>query len=179
MSNIDRIRIQHILVSFDTTPVQAKRSKENAQILATELLGRAKIEDDFTALVREFSDDPIREDEPAPGVYNLLNNGIAGENFQKFVDSLNAEAEAKHKELDSQIKEGELSEDEANKTMQEFVDGLREQGDAKQATIEHPRAAMVPAFGDVGFSLEINEVGVAEYHEDNSPFGWHIIKRLA
>jgi hypothetical protein len=37
----------------------------------------------------------------------------------------------------------------------------------------------VPAFGDVGFSLDVDGIGVAEYDEASSPFGWHIIKRLA
>jgi hypothetical protein len=37
---------------------------------------------------------------------------------------------------------------------------------------------MVPAFGDVGFSLEVGEIGMAPYDERKSPFGWHIIKRI-
>lgn len=40
------------------------------------------------------------------------------------------------------------------------------------------RTGMVPAFGDVGWRLKVGEVGVAAYHGTNSPFGWHIIKRL-
>jgi parvulin-like peptidyl-prolyl isomerase len=40
------------------------------------------------------------------------------------------------------------------------------------------RTDMVPAFGDVAFSLEVGEVGMAEYSAAASPFGWHIIKRL-
>jgi parvulin-like peptidyl-prolyl isomerase len=179
MSEIERIKIQHILVSFDATPVQAKRTKEDAQALAGEVLERAIGGADFTELVREHSDDPIQDDDPTPGVYRLLNNGIEGENFQEFVDSLNAEAEVKHLEIDNQIKEGEITEEEANNAMQAFVDDLRARGDAKQESIEHPRAAMVPAFGDVGFSLDVDGIGVAEYDEASSPFGWHIIKRLA
>lgn len=42
----------------------------------------------------------------------------------------------------------------------------------------HARHAMVSAFGDVAFSLEVGEVGLTEYDEKASPFGWHIIKRL-
>lgn len=33
-------------------------------------------------------------------------------------------------------------------------------------------------FEDVGFRLEVSEIGVAPYHRVKSPFGWHIIKRL-
>jgi len=41
-----------------------------------------------------------------------------------------------------------------------------------------PRTDMVPRFGDVAFSLEPGQVGMAEYSAASSPFGWHIIKRL-
>jgi peptidyl-prolyl cis-trans isomerase C/peptidyl-prolyl cis-trans isomerase SurA len=40
------------------------------------------------------------------------------------------------------------------------------------------RALLVPAFGDVGWRLEVGEVGVAPYDAQRSPFGWHVIKRL-
>ena len=43
---------------------------------------------------------------------------------------------------------------------------------------EYERRGMVPAFGDVGFSLEVGEVGMASYDPKKSPYGWHIIKRL-
>ena len=43
---------------------------------------------------------------------------------------------------------------------------------------EVQRGALVQAFGDVAFSLEVDEVGLAEYHSIRSPSGWHIIKRL-
>ncbi|MBD3867789.1 MAG: peptidylprolyl isomerase [Acidobacteria bacterium] len=40
------------------------------------------------------------------------------------------------------------------------------------------RSDMVDGFGDVSFSLEVGEVGMAPWHGRKSPFGWHIIKRL-
>ena len=40
------------------------------------------------------------------------------------------------------------------------------------------RRGMVPGFGDVGFTLELDEVGVAEFDLNKSPYGWHIIKRI-
>jgi parvulin-like peptidyl-prolyl isomerase len=42
----------------------------------------------------------------------------------------------------------------------------------------HAREEMVRAFGDVSFSLEVGEIGMAAYHPTRSPYGWHIIKRL-
>lgn len=41
-----------------------------------------------------------------------------------------------------------------------------------------PRTGLVKGFGDVGFSLEVGEIGMAEYNTSASPYGWHIIKRL-
>ncbi|HLN81877.1 MAG TPA: peptidylprolyl isomerase [Thermoanaerobaculia bacterium] len=43
---------------------------------------------------------------------------------------------------------------------------------------EFSRDRMVPAFGNVGFSLAPGEIGMAEYDPRTSPYGWHIIKRL-
>ncbi len=42
----------------------------------------------------------------------------------------------------------------------------------------HSRDGMVPAFGDVGFKLEVGEYGLSEHDQRKSPYGWHIIKRL-
>jgi hypothetical protein len=33
-------------------------------------------------------------------------------------------------------------------------------------------------FADVGFRLQVGEIGVAPYQRVKSPFGWHVIKRL-
>ncbi len=43
---------------------------------------------------------------------------------------------------------------------------------------EYPREGMVPAFGNVGFSLKVGQIGIAVYDPATSPYGWHIIKRL-
>jgi hypothetical protein len=43
---------------------------------------------------------------------------------------------------------------------------------------ESPRTGMVPAFGNVGFTLKVGEVGIADYDPKTSPYGWHIVKRL-
>ena len=42
----------------------------------------------------------------------------------------------------------------------------------------YPRGGMVPAFGDVGFSLKVGEVGMAAHSLEESPYGWHVIKRI-
>lgn len=43
---------------------------------------------------------------------------------------------------------------------------------------EFPRGGMVPAFGNVGFALQVGEIGIADYDPATSPYGYHIIKRL-
>ncbi len=43
---------------------------------------------------------------------------------------------------------------------------------------EFPRGNMAPAFGDVGFELKVGELGMADYDQQKSPFGYHIIKRV-
>lgn len=43
---------------------------------------------------------------------------------------------------------------------------------------EFSRERMVKAFGDVSFSLDVNEIGMANYDPGASKYGWHIIKRL-
>jgi hypothetical protein len=40
------------------------------------------------------------------------------------------------------------------------------------------RERMVRAFGDISFSLKMDEIGMAEYNPIKSPYGWHIIKRV-
>jgi hypothetical protein len=42
----------------------------------------------------------------------------------------------------------------------------------------YKRTGMVAAFGDVGWRLDVGQVGVAPYDARKSPYGWHIIKRL-
>ncbi len=71
-----------------------------------------------------------------------------------------------------------------NKLMRDFSD---DQGDGVYGLAnhkvnpvgdEHERRRMVAGFGDVGFQLEVGEVGMAVYDPLKSKYGWHIIKRL-
>lgn len=40
------------------------------------------------------------------------------------------------------------------------------------------RGDMVPGFGEASFRLQVGEVGITLFHPVNSPYGYHIIKRL-
>ena len=179
MSQPDQISIQHILVSFDETQVKAKRTKAEAEALAAELLKKAQTADDFSAMVHEHSDDPIQPDDPQPGVYNLLNHDVKGQNFQEFMMTLNTRAGEKEQELVTKMEAGQIDQAALESTMNTFIEELRAEADRFAPSLPHPRSAMVSAFGDVGFDLAVGEIGLATFDADDSPFGWHIIKRLA
>jgi hypothetical protein len=51
-------------------------------------------------------------------------------------------------------------------------------GVAPLSADEYSRDGMVPAFGNVGFTLQVGEIGIADYNPATSPYGWHIIKRV-
>ena len=51
-------------------------------------------------------------------------------------------------------------------------------GVAPLSADEYSRDGMVPAFGNVGFTLQVGEIGIADYDPATSPYGWHIIKRV-
>ena len=42
----------------------------------------------------------------------------------------------------------------------------------------YPRDGMVQAFGDVGFPLDVGEIGLAVYDPEKSKYGYHLIKRV-
>ncbi|MFC1629064.1 peptidylprolyl isomerase [Gemmatimonadota bacterium] len=44
--------------------------------------------------------------------------------------------------------------------------------------LQYARTGMVKSFGDVGFSLQVGEFGMAVFDSTDSRYGWHIIKRL-
>ena len=43
---------------------------------------------------------------------------------------------------------------------------------------EYARDGMVPAFGDVGFTLDVGGYGMADHDPRTSPYGYHVIKRV-
>jgi len=67
----------------------------------------------------------------------------------------------------------ELSDDSG-----EGIYSMCNRGLAPQSRGEYPRDGMVPAFGNVGFKLEVGGIGIAPFDPRTSPYGWHIIKRL-
>ncbi len=43
---------------------------------------------------------------------------------------------------------------------------------------EFKRYDMMTCFGNIAFQLEVDEIGMADYHATRCKFGWHIIKRI-
>jgi len=93
-----------------------------------------------------------------------------------------AEAEALAKELFDRAKKGEDFDALVRQYTDDQYPGIYRMSNfdvtpdaAKQ---EYSRAKMVQAFGDVGFSLDVEGVGLAVFDPKTSKYGWHIIKRL-
>jgi hypothetical protein len=116
------ITLKHVLIAFKDSGTKATRSKEEAQRLAYDVLGRAKSGEDFDKLMKEYSDD-----NPLGGTYTMVNDGLEPE---------------------------------------------------KEEYARSGPRGMVPAFGDVGFRIRVDEVGLAEHDAKASPYGYHIIKRI-
>ncbi len=56
--------------------------------------------------------------------------------------------------------------------------GMANRGVTPAGAGEYARDGMVPAFGNVGFKLEVDQIGVADYDPKTSPYGYHVIKRV-
>ena len=78
-------------------------------------------------------------------------------------------------ELQAQVQSGAMTQEEAQAKGEVMLAAAQARADALQWA---PRQGMVPAFGDVGFTLEVGGIGMAEFDEAASPFGWHIIRRI-
>ena len=113
--------------------------------------------------------------------------GFKGSVGNKPIARTKEEAEALAHKLFEQAKNGA----DFDKIVKEYTDDSPP-GIYRMANAGHPadmssrdpskmvfqRSGMVPAFGNTGFPLSVGEVGLAEYSSIESPYGWHIIKRI-
>jgi hypothetical protein len=69
----EHVQVQHILIGFvgSVSGKPITRTKEEAKVLAYQILERARKGEDFDGLVRTYTDDS------PPGVYGMSNIGIA------------------------------------------------------------------------------------------------------
>jgi hypothetical protein len=92
------------------------------------------------------------------------------------------EAEQLAQELFERAKAGE----DFNALVEEYTDdsspgiyGIVNFGlEGDEIRMVYPRDKMMACFGDVGFALAPNEIGLAVYDKHTCKFGWHVIKRL-
>ena len=168
------LRIQHILISFAGTRTTATRTQEEAEALAAEILKRAKAGEDFDSLVVEFTDDPGGKDTSPKGKYAMLNTGRHNDEADAKSAEIQKEARALSIALKARVDSEEITMQQAVDIRDEAIKGLR----ARLSEIQWvPRGQMVPGFGNIGFNLEVGEIGISNFSKIDSPFGWHIIKR--
>ncbi|MCH2111998.1 MAG: peptidylprolyl isomerase, partial [Planctomycetes bacterium] len=141
-----KVEIQHILVSFTgaNPRIQATRSKEDAEKLAAELVTRAENGEDFTALVKEFTSDPVRPGDPEPGVYRLMNDGAFDTSSERAMYAATKEWEKNQKQFQAELAAGTITSEELNKK----VDALRARLTASLPPQFMPRGQMVSGFSD-------------------------------
>mgnify|MGYP001593607277 CR=1 FL=1 len=88
MTEPDRVLIQHLLISFRETPVQAPRTRAEAESLAHALFTRAQAGEDFSALAREHD---LPQVEPWGTIvlgWTLVEQGRHQEGIAQMQDSL-------------------------------------------------------------------------------------------
>lgn len=165
------ITVQHVLVSFRDTPVKADRSKEEAEKLANEILKRARDGEDFSTLVKEYSDDNLNPVDELPGAYRMTNHGVQALDYERAMFEGKPELDKLYQDLTAKLQKGEITREQGMATLQEFQM-------EKFGRQPIKRSEMVQSFGDVSFGLKVGEIGMTEYSPTGSKFGWHIIRRV-
>lgn len=169
------VLVQHVLVSFQgVRGLDAKRSREEAEALAGQILERARAGESFQALVLEHSDDPVQPGDETPGVYRLNNRGVRDLEAERRLFRMSQAAQEELQQLGQRQAAGELTQEQLLARRDELVAPLR----ALQESLGSSREQMVPGFADVAFGLAPGEVGIAPHDAQRSPYGWHVIKRL-
>ncbi len=175
------IAVQHILISFRDTGTEATRSREEAEMLADEVLARVNKGEDFVQLLKEFSDDKFDPSDPNPSVYKMhaMDFALPGgfEAYEKLQGRWYESLKAKEEECRAGVINAQaylaaletMERADLQKSLGAFV---------RPPAGFVPRNKLVPAFGNVGFALKVGEVEMAPYDRKTSPFGWHIVRRL-
>ena len=105
--------------------------------------------------------------------------GFEGSVPGKTISRTKEEAAKLAQELLAKAKEGDDFTALVRNYTADSAPGIYKMCDAEQVPKGfYSRYGMVKAFGDVSFSLKPGEIGMAEWSAADSPYGWHIIKRL-
>jgi len=107
--------------------------------------------------------------------------GFVGKIPGKNVTRTQEEAEKLAAEILERARKGE----DFDQLVEQYTDdqppgiyGLANTGVTPSGQDEYPRNGMVKGFSDVAFSLSPGNIDVAKYDPKDSPYGWHIIKRI-
>ncbi|MCH2102017.1 MAG: peptidylprolyl isomerase [Planctomycetes bacterium] len=175
------VTVQHILVSFEGAQrnvAKKPRTAAEADALVKDLMGRIEKGEDFNALVIENSDDNFAPDEESPSIYPMINFGVQQTDRLRAEFSLQPAATAMQQDVAARQRAGQITAEEARDEVNAWVREKIAELDDKFGERALPRDQMAGAFGDVGFKLQVGEVGLAKPDAQNSPFGYHIIKRI-
>lgn len=175
------VSVQHILISFEGAQrnvAKKPRTAAEADALVKDLMARIEKGEDFNALVKEFSDDNFAPDEETPSIYAMSNTGVQQTERLRAEFALQPAATAMQQDVAARQRAGQITPEEARNEINAWVTEKIAELDAKYGERARPREQMAPAFGDVGFKLELGEIGLAEPNATTSPFGYHIIKRV-
>ena len=121
-----------------------------------------------------------RKDEPDTVLVQHILIGFNKSVPGKKLDRTKKEAQALAEELLERAQAGE----DFDALVKEYTDDKHPgiyrltNRDAPLLQDSRKRSDMVANFGAVSFQLEVGEVGLAKFHGGNSPYGWHVIKRL-
>ena len=88
-----------------------------------------------------------------------------------------AEAEQLAADLFARIRAGEDFEELLTQYTDDQPPGIYSMTMGEPTPGVRPRQGLVPAFGNVGWRLDVGDFGVAVHDTRSSPYGWHIIKR--
>ncbi len=125
--------------------------------------------------------EPLSKEEPEHVTVQHILIAFQGSISDEKVTRTREEAERLASEIFKRAEQGE----DFDALVKEYTDDqypgiyrMSNTGVEPRAEGEYSRTRMVAAFGDVGFALEVNGIGIANHSQDKSPFGWHIIKRI-
>jgi len=142
----------HIIKRLETKPVTSTAGQDQHITVQHILIG---FKDAVGFQGRQMPDKAATrtQDEAKTLAYQILDKAKSGQNFDDLVK--------------------QYTDDQAP-----GIYSLANLGATPTTSDEYPRNQMVPAFGNVGFALKVGEIGMADYDPQNSPFGYHIIKRI-
>ncbi len=152
------------------------------------LAGGCQKEDNQSASKKATKSEPEKKKvEPDYITVQHILVGFKGSVPGKDITRSHEEAQERAEELLKRAQEGE----DFDSLVKEFTDdshpgiykmanfGIPGDMSGKDASkYVYPREGMVPAFGDVGFPLEVGEIGMSAHDTIKSKYGWHIIKRI-